>query len=349
MATNYSELITDAELLDFSQNLSVQRNYLGNRLFPDRKTQYIFAEYSRLMKNGNLPTVAPVHALDTEAYIASRMPVEKVNTETLLIKEKINVSEALRKVTNGMQMDGVRDYVFDDIARMAEGVITRAELAKMEVLTSGQLAINENGAAMTIDYSVPSGNKDSATWGADSDILGDIQDWYEIVENGGEAPDTIITTRALFNVMAANEGIQTAIFGSAGTGTRPTREQVNNLLSSMFDGLTLDINEARYGVEGVDANGNVTRTAGRMFPAGKFVMFASGANGALGAGLWGVTPEEEAQGGAFDSLRQQQFVTVTQWDSPDPVAHWTKASGMFIPVLSNPYGIAIADVTVSEG
>lgn len=349
MAINYSDLITDAELLDFSQNLSVERNYLGNRLFPDRKTQYITAEYARLMKNGNLPTVAYVHALDTEAHIASRMTLEQIRTETLLIKEKINVTEALRKVTNGMQMDGVKEYIFDDIARRAEAVITRAEVAKMEVLTSGALNINENGATVNIDYSVPAENKDTATWDADADILGDIQKWYEVVESGGVAPDTIVTTRALFNAIAANKNIQTAVFGSAGTGAIPTREQVNNLLGSMFDGLTLEVNEARYGIEGTDESGKAVRTAGRMFPTGKFVMFASGANGTLGAGLWGVTPEEEAQGGAFDSLRQQQFVTVTQWETPDPVALWTKASGMFIPVLANPYGIAIADVTISEG
>lgn len=349
MSINYANLISDAELLDFSQNLSVQRNYLGNRLFPDRKTQYVFAEFARVAKGGTLPTVAPVHALDTEAYIASRIPFEKIRTEQLLIKEKINITEALRKVTNGMQMDGVKEYVFDDVARMAEGVITRAEVAKMQVLTTGQLAINENGAEFTVDYGVPAGNKDTASWGAKSDIIGDIADWYEVVEGGGNAPDTIVTTRAIFNVMAHNSGIQAAIFGGAGVGAVPTREQVNNLLGSMFDGLRLEINEARYGIESADASGNVSISAGRMFPAGKFVMFASGANGSLGAGIWGVTPEEEAQGGAFDSLRQQQFVTVTQWDTPDPVAHWTKASGMFIPALANPNGLAIADITISEG
>jgi len=349
MSINYSNLITDAELLDFSQNLSVQRNYLGNRLFPDRKTQYVFAEYSRVAKGGTLPTIAPVHALDTEAYIASRLPFDKIRTETLLIKEKINVTEAIRKITNGMGMDGVKEYVFDDVARMAEGVITRAEVAKMEVLTSGQLAIDENGATFTVDYGVPAGNKDTASWGKTSDILGDIGDWYAAIEAAGLAPDTIVTTRAIFSMMCKNTKVQTAIFGTAGAGTIPTRDQVNNLLSSMFDGLTLEINEARYGIEGVDASGKATVTAGRMFPAGKFVMFASGSNGALGAGIWGVTPEEEAQGGAFDALRQQQFVTVTQWNSPDPVAHWTKASGMFIPALANPNALAIADITISEG
>ena len=49
-----SELITERDMLDFSQGFNVQRNYLGSRLFPDQKTQYIEAEYSRIVENGNL-------------------------------------------------------------------------------------------------------------------------------------------------------------------------------------------------------------------------------------------------------------------------------------------------------
>ena len=82
-----SELITERDMLDFSQGFNVQRNYLGSRLFPDQKTQYIEAEYSRIVENGNLPTVAMIHGFDTEAHIASRVPFERVVTEQLLIKE----------------------------------------------------------------------------------------------------------------------------------------------------------------------------------------------------------------------------------------------------------------------
>ena len=117
-----SELITERDMLDFSQGFNVQRSYTGSRLFPDRKTQYIEAEYTRLSENGNLPTVAMIHGFDTEAHIGSRVPFERVTTESLLIKEKINLSERLRRITRGldMQMDSVRRYVFDDVARTAK-------------------------------------------------------------------------------------------------------------------------------------------------------------------------------------------------------------------------------------
>lgn len=43
-----------------------------------------------------------------------------------------------------------------------------------------------------------------------------------------------------------------------------------------------------------------------------------------------------------------QFVTCTRWDTPDPVATWTKASGVFIPVLPNVYGHIIATIDTTS-
>ena len=62
------------------------------------------------------------------------------------------------------------------------------------------------------------------------------------------------------------------------------------------------------------------------------------------SGDQGQGAEEEAQGGAFDSKRQQQYVTVTQWSDADPVAVWTKATGVFFPILANPYGLVTATI-----
>ena len=47
-------------------------------------------------------------------------------------------------------------------------------------------------------------------------------------------------------------------------------------------------------------------------------------------------------------MSQKQFITISQWATPDPVAEWTKASGVFIPVIPNPYGIVIGKLTEGE-
>ena len=327
-----SELITERDMLDFSQGFNVQRSYTGSRLFPDRKTQYIEAEYTRLSENGNLPTVAMIHSFDTEAHI----------------KEKINLSERLRRITRGldMQMDSVRRYVFDDVARTAESVVTRAEKAKIEALTTGKMVIAENNVSMEIDFGVPKDQKVTTKWAvADADILGDIDNWVTIAQGKGQTPTVAVTSKKVFSLIQRNAAVQKAIFGVNGAGILPSLAQVNNLLAQQFNGLTMSIDEERYGIIGAEGD---SVSQGRFFPEGKFVMCSVGYDGSVGTGLWGVTPEELEQGGAFDEKRQMQFVTCTRWDTPDPVATWTKASGVFIPVLPNVYGHIIATIDTTS-
>ena len=228
-----SELITERDMLDFSQGFNVQRNYLGSRLFPDQKTQYIEAEYSRIVENGNLPTVAMIHGFDTEAHIASRVPFERVVTEQLLIKEKINLTERLRLVTRGldMQMDSVRRYCFDDVARMAESVVARVEKAKMEALSTGKMTINENNVSMEVDFGVPSDQKVATKWAvADADIIGDIDKWVTIANGKGQTPTVAITSKKVFSLIQRNAAVQKAIFGINGAGKTTT---VGKIASAM--------------------------------------------------------------------------------------------------------------------
>ena len=44
---NVLEMISDQDRLDFAQNYSIERNYVGDRLFPDVKTENLEAEYER--------------------------------------------------------------------------------------------------------------------------------------------------------------------------------------------------------------------------------------------------------------------------------------------------------------
>lgn len=346
-----SNLITERELLDFSQHFSVARNYLGSRLFPDRKTQYIEQEYTRFARNGNLPMAAQVHAFDTEAAIGSRTPFERVRVEELLIKEKINLSENLSRLTRGldMQMDSMRRYIFDDVARMAERVVTRAEQAKMQALATGKIVYEGNGLnGLEVDYGVPSENFVTSDWGdPKADVLGDVRKWRMHAIASGMAPSIAVTTEKVLLSIMQNEGVQKAIYGTVGAGTLPTLDDINQLFRAQF-GVTVQTNEQKYGVMSTGADGMARVEQARFFPEGVFVLTSLGEDGTLGAGIWGVTPEEAEQGGAFDSKRQSQFVTVTTWDTPDPVATWTKASGVFVPVMPNVYGHIIAKVDAAD-
>lgn len=330
-------MISDKDRLDFSQNYSVKRNYVGDILFPDIKTDNLEAEYERLAEGMELPTAAMVHAFDTEAAIGVRPSVEKVSVEKLLIKEKINQSERISHLLNrGVTESRLVDYVFDDMNRLADSVKTRTEIAKMEVMGTGRMTIKENGLDMTIDYGVNK-RKSLQDWTDPThDILGDIAEMVQTAKDAGYTVNAAITSGKIVNMMLKNEAIMKYVHGTYGAGMYTTKSQLNTLLMEMF-GITITTDDERYSVATADNKG---RTPKRFFNENAFTLYVAGVNGKVGTGLWGVTPEEERQG-AFTNVNFKQFITISQWATPDPVAEWTKASGVFIPVLPNPFSMVI--------
>ena len=337
------KMIEQKDLLSFSQNFKVQRNYLGDRLFPDVKTQHLKAEFYRLSDQRMLPTMAQVHALDTEAHIGQRPTMEKVQIEKMLIKEKINLSERVQMwLDNGAAQDSLVKYIFDDAARLAESVKTRTEVAKMEALCKGKITINENGAKFDVDYHVPPANMQNLDWSDPKhDILGDIQALLDKARLTGQLITTFYTSTKVVALMRKNEGIQTSIYSALGKGTFVSNTLLSALLNDMF-GVTVVVNDQYYQYEGVKG----ALSSKRYFDENKFVGVSTLANGSIGSGLWGATPEELAQG-PWTAKNMQQYITITAWSEPDPVATWTKASGMFIPVIPNPAGMFINTVKLA--
>lgn len=341
-------LIPDADRLDFSRNLSVARPaYLGDRLFPDQKTENMAAEYLRLASGATMPVMATVHALDTEAEIGSRPVFDKTRVEKLLIKRKINQTERVRLLSeHGVYSDdAIVRYVFDDMRLMADAVKVRTEVAKMEVLSSGKMTINENRLSLNVDYGVPAGNTTyQLDLGPDADIVGQIQAITDAAAENGETITEMIASNKVIRKLAANKGIQTLLYGSVGQGTYVPTDRMQTLFGQLFGFSTITTNDMRYKIQRADG----TEEAKRFFPENKISFISSGAGAGFGMGLWGVTPEEEEYG-PYSEKSADQYITITQWATPDPVAVWTKASGMFIPVLPNPNGLFVATDTTAGG
>lgn len=330
-------MISDKDRLDFSQNYSIQRSYVGDILFPDVKTENLEAEYERLSEGMELPTAAMVHAFDSEAAIGVRPSFEKITIEKLLIKEKINQSERLDQLLKrGVRESRLVDYVYDDMNRLANNVKTRTEIAKMEVMATGKMTIKENGLDLEIPYGVNK-KKDLSDWDdPEHDILSDIEEMVALAVDAGYAVNAVLTSTKMISYMRKNTGIANAINGVNGARI-VTKAQIDTMLNELYGIATVRVNDASYGIPTADNKG---RSVVRFFPENVFTLYVEGIGGKVGSGLWGVTPEESRQG-AFTDVNYKQFITISQWETPDPVAEWTKASGVFIPVLPNPFAMVI--------
>ena len=345
MPFNVLETITEEERLNFSQSFDVKRPGILGTIFPDTKTQYLKAEYYRLMAGQRLPEVAFVHALDTEAEIGSRPGFEKVLTEKLFIKRKINQSERLQQaIENGVPDDNnLKKFVFDDAANLFEGVVARANVMKGQFLSTGIVKIKENHVDMSIDYGVTSDAKVTLTdWSKpDADIMGDISKMVAIAEDNGYVVNKALTSLKMINYMRNNTAMQTAVLGAANKRLL-TKQELTNLLMQEY-GFTIDRCDEKYRYRKADG----TLKTGRYFKEDVFTLYEADANGSFGVGLWGVTPEE-LEYRQFIQKENRSFVTLSMWATPDPVAVWTKASGMFVPVAPKANGGIVIGTKAGE-
>lgn len=342
MPFNVLDTISVEERLSFSQNFAVARPTVLDALFPDVKTQHFKAEYYRLMQGQNLPTPAYVHALDTEAHIGTRPTFEKVLTEKLFIKEKINQSEQLQMyINNGVpDDDGLIRWVFDDMSRLSESVVTRSKIAKGQAMSQGLMKIKENNLDMVIDFGVPKKQViDFGDWSnPEYDIFSDIQTAIKILKDQGKTVTRVLTSDTQIQRMRKNKSMQTAIYGSTNVGRLVTMAELRNLLMDEFSFQIASCDEMFAYIKS-----DGTRANKRYYDEDKITFYTSDMAGRIGTGLWGPTPEE-AEYEAFMEALQKMYVIVTMWTTQDPVAKWTKASGMFIPVLPDPYGMVIATI-----
>lgn len=345
MPFNVLETITEEERLNFSQSFDVKRPGILGTIFPDTKTQYLKAEYYRLMAGQRLPEVAFVHALDTEAEIGSRPGFEKVLTEKLFIKRKINQSERLQQaIENGVPDDNnLKKFVFDDAANLFEGVVARANVMKGQFLSTGIVKIKENHVDMSIDYGVTSDAKVTLTdWSKpDADIMGDISKMVSIAEDNGYVVNKALTSLKMINYMRNNTAMQTAVLGAANKRLL-TKQELTNLLMQEY-GFTIDRCDEKYRYRKADG----TLKTGRYFKEDVFTLYEANANGSFGSGLWGVTPEE-LEYRQFIQEENRSFVTLSMWATHDPVAVWTKASGMFVPVAPKANGGIVIGTKAGE-
>ena len=345
MPFNVLETITEEERLNFSQSFDVKRPGILGTIFPDTKTQYLKAEYYRLMAGQRLPEVAFVHALDTEAEIGSRPGFEKVLTEKLFIKRKINQSERLQQaIVNGVPDDNnLKKFVFDDAANLFEGVVARANVMKGQFLSTGIVKIKENHVDMSIDYGVTSDAKVTLTdWSKpDADIMGDISKMVAIAEDNGYVVNKALTSLKMINYMRNNTAMQTAVLGAANKRLL-TKQELTNLLMQEY-GITIDRCDEKYRYRKADG----TLKTGRYFKEDVFTLYEANANGSFGSGLWGVTPEE-LEYRQFIQEENRSFVTLSMWATQDPVAVWTKASGMFVPVAPKANGGIVIGTKAGE-
>ena len=354
MATPYENgifgLVPESEWLNVGFNVTRQNDPIDG-LFSDEKSDNMVARWQTIANEYQVPMMAEFHGFDTEAQQTFRVPVDNHYIEKGLIKVKINQSELMRQYTrSGIQNDQMADYILNDGIRLAEQVFTRTKVAKNELMATGKVTIKENGLDLTVDYGVPAAQTAyEFDLTQDEDVASQIQAVIDDATAKGITINGMMTSKQNLTKIRNNKFIQIAINGVNAQGAIVKRAALEDYLESEFGISTIVTNDLTYGSEAeIDpSTGRPTITTKRYYPANKITFFATNPSGRLGTGLWGNPPEVDINGlgarvGAQGAV--SPYVFVTQYAEKDPAVIWTKASGLFMPVLYNPNSLFIATV-----
>jgi len=308
-----------AALEDLPQNAFGLAQYLPNTPTDD-------IDFRANVGGGGLAKAAAFRSYDTESPITGRKGITTIQGELPPISEKRRLSEYDRLKLRNLD-DAVRNQIMDDAVDLAKAIHTRIEIARGDALMLGKVEIAENELALTADFGRAANHTQTAAtrWDAGGDPIEDLLAWVAVyVATNGIRPGEMLTSEQVVASLMRNETIRAYVLPPGSTQNIVTRDALNALLQSF--GLP---SISTYDVQVDDGNGGA-----RSILDPKRILFLPPAGNKIGETLWGVTAESIDERYQIDAA-EAPGVVVGSYSDNDPVARWTKASAISLPVAPN--------------
>lgn len=327
--------------------------YLGETLFPNKRQLGLDLKWIKGSK-GLPAALAPSH-FDAKATVRERIGFSAVQTEMPFFRESMKIGEKDRQEINKLIqgnttafLEPILSNIFGDVANLVEGARVDAERERMQLLSTGLIAIDANRVNYDYDYHFLSTHKVTPTtlWSdtANSDPTNDIRVTMDLIEaDTGVRPAGAVCSRKTFNYLIQNTKIKDDMFLT--TGTVATLAYVTDAMVKQYFsqklGLSIAIYTKKYALIGTDGK---PTGSNQYFPDNVFSLIP---DGNLGSTYYGTTPEEsDLMGGVTDAQVQivNGGIAVTTIKEPHPVNVMTVVSAIVLPSFENIDEVAILNV-----
>ena len=326
-----TDYITPAELTGYArtalQDLEANQFTLSAWL-PSTNVDDLQYRYAR--GGQGLAEAATYRAYDAESAIASRPGITRVTGELPPVSRKIKLGEYDR-LRQRQLASAITDEIFNDTERMVTSVAARVELARGAALATGHVTMNEDGVIADVDFGRRAAHTNVAPavlWStpATATPIADLIAWVTTYKtnNGGVAPGAILTSQTVLSWILRSAEVR-AFAASAGVAPSIVSPLVLNTILSAYSLPPIVLNDAQINVGG---------TATRVIPANNVLLLPSAGQSQLGGTFWGTTAESLEP--EFGLTGLEPGIVAGSYSTKDPVAVWTKAAGIALPVLANP-------------
>ena len=343
MAISIFDIVTPGNVISYyDSRMANQDTYMGEMLFP--ATKQLGTELTKIGGRAGVPVELKASAFDVQATFRDRLSVE-TRTQTMpFFKEGMRVDEKIRQQLLNLASAGnaqvlaplVRN-IFDDTSNLLRGARVTRERMVMELISTGKIAINNNGVAMEYDYGIDDDYqkvKVAEAWSdtENSNPLKDMRDWVEDFKiRYGVTLGYAVMTSKTFSYIANNKNVIKQLYPTVTdpSGLMIRNEQVKQLVLDTV-GVRILINNNIYATQ--------VRGANKKFFPDNVVSFLPD-SGVLGNMVFGTTPEEvDLLNSALTSAKVQitdTGVAVKTSVSYDPVNVNTIVSQICLPSFNS--------------
>lgn len=317
---------------------------LGATLFPSKKIIGLDLKFVKGYKQ-NAIALRP-SALGARAFVRDRIGAAVIQNELPFFREKMVIDERLRQELARAKADATDPYtssiieqIFDDAKALTDGANVQSERERMQLLFTGKIAIaagDKDGKQPNYEYNYDgdgkwaAGNKKTITtstkkWSdhANSNPLLDIQEMVDKADSLGVKITRAICGPDTWSDIMQNAAIKAMFKNADGSQKVFGRQQAISEIENVTG-----VRIAIYNKSFVDNDGNT-----KFYAPEHAMCFMP--NGALGATVYGTTPEEidlmSGFGTATTSIVNTGVAVTTAKKYGPPVTVETVVSELVLP------------------
>lgn len=344
MAKFLDYITSKAQALYWNEQITKtsEKPFLGEELFAPRKQ--IGMKLDMIKGANSRPVVLNLSALDAKSIKRNRIGFQTMSARMPFFKNSMDIDEELRQSlllmadSNVAYIQEVIRRIFDDNTKLLKDAALTREMMAMQLITTGTIAIANNGQEYLYDYGLEEHQKQTVetSWSnPDADIIGDIIKYQEIMEEKtGVKPTRLVMRRAQLRNMMKNNNIKNSIYVFGQGKVNVNEASIKAFLADQAGITAISVYEKSY----VDVDGTVNY----FIPEDVVVMLPEGNIGFMN---FGTTPEEADLLGTkqADVTIVDTGVALTVTRETDPVRVTTKVSEICMPSGENIDKILIID------